>query len=739
MLARVATSRHRVSVVSGRRAVIALLVPLYLLGSYVGISSWREATGLSEAWPVLTGMFVLLTYVWPISDDSSSAAPQTTVPQTTVPRTAVPQTAVLRTAVLRTAVPRTAVFWGTAATLVLGFVAAGVLAGGSVLWLLWIGGGNLAAAILLGVIYRARARQPSWAPYTPRELIWLLFASVVVSVVVTLIAAVPGTDLFGTSVKQLVWWSIRCLAYVAAGSAMLLVICHWRRTSVLRLRSPWQLVLVLPLFGVFLYVPYQYPLLPLSWMLLLPAIWAGLIMPPVSAALIGFGVAVWSAVAAVAGFEGFGYTEAWLAPSVIIDLLLVLSTYLSILLTLFRDERSRLIIALERQRTALDVQRDRAEANSRVLLTAFEAMSDGVVLADWGGEITLSNRAARSLLGRTISGSPESWSRLLGLRRLDGRSFTDPELAHDFFPPDGGVATVDLSLDRPGGGPPIFLESSSRMVQTDDGPKLMVLFRDVTAVHERHQELKSFARTISHDLKGPLTTAVAWTDLVQSALRTGDMEQAEQGVSQFRQATMRMSRMIDDWLLYTVAREGMLRVEDIDLEALVADVVELFETGQERAPVFWLDVTDTVRADRALVTQLLSNLIGNAVKYAVPGEQAYVKVTSRPGICRPVGAQDQGWVENRCLDEGCVEDGWVEVAVADRGVGIAPGDEERIFGTFERGSDDATTQYDGTGLGLALCHSVVTRHGGRISAERNADGGTTIRFTLPAAETSPRT
>jgi signal transduction histidine kinase len=119
-------------------------------------------------------------------------------------------------------------------------------------------------------------------------------------------------------------------------------------------------------------------------------------------------------------------------------------------------------------------------------------------------------------------------------------------------------------------------------------------------------------------------------------------------------------------------------------------------------------VPHTVLADPSLLRQLLANLVANAWKYTRPDEAPSVTVRSAPAA----------------------EPGWVEVSVADRGVGIQPGDEERIFLQFERSEKDASTHV-GTGLGLALCRAIVARHGGRIWVEHRDGGGAVFRFTLP--------
>lgn len=104
---------------------------------------------------------------------------------------------------------------------------------------------------------------------------------------------------------------------------------------------------------------------------------------------------------------------------------------------------------------------------------------------------------------------------------------------------------------------------------------------------------------------------------------------------------------------------------------------------------------------------MIANLVNNSVKYSRPGQPAYIRITSTEPA-----------------------PGWVSVEVADRGVGIQPGEEEAIFGAYQRSDKDATTHH-GIGLGLSLCAEIVARHGGRIRAARNAWDGATFTFTLP--------
>jgi signal transduction histidine kinase len=177
------------------------------------------------------------------------------------------------------------------------------------------------------------------------------------------------------------------------------------------------------------------------------------------------------------------------------------------------------------------------------------------------------------------------------------------------------------------------------------------------------------------------------------------------------ESTARMAELISDLLEYTAAGDKPLTVEPVDLQTLVADVVTARTNAASvdpdlLVPQIYVAPLPPVRADQALLRQVLDNLVGNAIKYTPPGRPARVDVT----------ASECGGV--------------VTVEVADRGIGIPAGQHHAIFGSFHRAHAEG---YAGTGLGLAICARIVERHGGAISAHDNPGGGTVVRLTLPAA------
>lgn len=223
-------------------------------------------------------------------------------------------------------------------------------------------------------------------------------------------------------------------------------------------------------------------------------------------------------------------------------------------------------------------------------------------------------------------------------------------------------------------------------------------------------ELQDFAYTASHDLSEPLRMVASFLGLLDR--RNGDQldERGREYLAQATSGATRMRQLIDDLLLYSRVANEEPRREQVDLKALVGNVLQFLGPAIEenRATV---DVGElpTLEAEPSQLAQLLQNLIGNAVKFHAPGVAPTVRVTAR----RTIG--------------GCV------VTVADDGIGIPEGDQERIFAMFTRlhGRDE----YAGTGIGLAICRRIAERHGGRIYVESEPGEGAAFHTLLPDAPT----
>ncbi len=560
---------------------------------------------------------------------------------------------------------------------------------------LWMGSTNLFGGVLMLVVFARLHRGATWAPNTVRANLLLLGTAILGSAVVALLGGFPGLEV-GQFDRLTIWWVIRGTVYAYVAGVTFLGIFYSDRYS--GVRAPrWAVAALIPMGVACVWATYLDPELPLTWFLLLPALVAGSILSPRGAAMYALYVAMLSALATLNPINQFGYTG-FLPGSVIIDLLITASTFITIHLSILRLQRSTVTAELDEQRRG-------AEEQAELLRTAFESMSDGLVVLDDRGAVVLHNHAARKLMGRRIPvGEPLDWIGYFGLTRADGLPLEPNDLAAD----DDGRYHQQLRVDN---------EVSHRVLDVGRWPltgtsgRTVVLFSDVTVQSERLSELTGFAGVVAHDLRGPLSSLHGWLELAGDAVEGADPARAGELLARAQLSSTRMQQVIDDWLAYTVQRDGLLTKAAVPLPSVLDEIVSSY--GAEHspsAPDFMVAAEHIVEADRVLTKQLLANLIGNAVKYSAADETPRVEIRS-------------------FLD---AERGFVRIEVRDRGIGLPPGEEERVFDEFHRAAAHAD-DYAGTGLGLSLCRRIVDRHGGTIVARNNPDRGATFSFTLPVA------
>jgi signal transduction histidine kinase len=221
-------------------------------------------------------------------------------------------------------------------------------------------------------------------------------------------------------------------------------------------------------------------------------------------------------------------------------------------------------------------------------------------------------------------------------------------------------------------------------------------------------DLEQFAYAASHDLSEPLRTVAGFSQLL-SARYGGQLDSdADEYIRHMTSGVERMQQLIDDLLLYSRVGRAPVRHEAVDLEAVLAEVVEwLGPAISDRDARVTHDPLPRVRGERSQLAQVLQNLIANAIKFTAPGQAPSVHVSA---------AREPG--------------GTWRVTVRDNGIGI-DADPEHIFKMFAR--LHPAESYPGTGIGLALAKRIIENHGGRIWFEAASGGGTMFSFTLPAA------
>ncbi|GAT69500.1 signal transduction histidine kinase [Planomonospora sphaerica] len=376
-------------------------------------------------------------------------------------------------------------------------------------------------------------------------------------------------------------------------------------------------------------------------------------------------------------------------------------------LALGRDERETLF----RQRAAAEQE---LGAQAGMLAAIVEAMHDGLVVVDADGRVVMSNPAARRLLGAgatPLTSVPVSFE-AYRLLHPDGTPLSERRQPHMLALSGHEVRDMDvLACPLDGRQEHLLSVSATRLPAHDRA--VVVVFHDVTAERRQRDELTAFAGIVAHDLRNPLSTVSAWAQLLTDALDAGPAGEATgelaDGIARIQRAAAQMQELIDDLLAHATARDAPLALEPVALESAVRQVAAARgDLPHGPGPVFDIGPLDAVRADAALLRQLLDNLVGNAIKYTAPDQRPRITVTS--ALERP---------------------GWVRVEIADRGIGIPPGRHQMIFENFRRAHTGGP--YTGSGLGLAICKRIVERHGGTIRAEDNPGGGSRFIFTLPAA------
>ncbi len=222
-------------------------------------------------------------------------------------------------------------------------------------------------------------------------------------------------------------------------------------------------------------------------------------------------------------------------------------------------------------------------------------------------------------------------------------------------------------------------------------------------------ELEGFSYSVSHDMRAPLRAMQSYAQFLLEEYGGKLDEPGLNYVHQIMRSAVRLDRLIQDVLSYTRVLHAELRLEPVDLDSLVRDLMESFPNGQVIKPeIRILGTLPRVLANPALLGQCVSNLVSNGVKFVAPGTTPRLEVSAE---ARP-GASIRVWFK-------------------DNGIGIAPENHERIFRLFER--IHPLAQFEGTGIGLTIVRKAVERMGAQIGFESALGQGSRFWIQLKQA------
>jgi len=363
------------------------------------------------------------------------------------------------------------------------------------------------------------------------------------------------------------------------------------------------------------------------------------------------------------------------------------------------DEIGQLAITFNNLTKKLQEAHATTEGERRKLSSVLSYMTDGVVATDRKGRVILINEPAAKLLSvsrETILSS--SIVSLLGLEE-------------DYSFEDLLVEKESLILDYSTATKPLILRANFSVIQKETGfvNGLITVLHDITEQEKIDLERREFVANVSHELRTPLTTMRSYLEALSDGAWK-DEEIAPNFLSVTQTETERMIRLVNDLLQLSKmdSKDYRLKKEWFNFIDFFNRIIDRFEIIKDENTAFernLLDHAAFVEGDADKLTQVLDNIISNAMKYSPQGGKITFKVEEK---------EDH-----------------IVVSVSDQGMGIPKENLQQIFERFYRVDKARTRKLGGTGLGLAIAKEMVEAHGGKIWAESVEGKGTTVSFTLP--------
>ncbi|GAA4397928.1 hypothetical protein GCM10023187_07900 [Nibrella viscosa] len=359
------------------------------------------------------------------------------------------------------------------------------------------------------------------------------------------------------------------------------------------------------------------------------------------------------------------------------------------------------------------------------------------------GQMTYSDRT-RDWLGVTETITPEVIVRCMHPEDI---AEVDRRLQVALNPASGGRMDLEYRIINQQTGAERFVHTQARVLFTDDGVPYLIrgTSQDITAqrmteqdlekqvqlrteelrksnsqLQQSNQELERYAYVASHDLQEPLRKIQIYSGLLSERLPQTISPESRRYLQKIEESANRMSVLIKNILDFSRINHGSHFDKNVDLTATVTAVLKDFELllHQKNARVNYGDLC-VIEAVPLQLNQLFYNLIGNSLKFTREGVSPVITIS-----CRPLPPQ-----EVRQHDTLNPRLPYCEIIVSDNGIGFDPAFADRIFGLFQRLHH--RQQYEGTGIGLALCQRIVANHEGKIWAESREGQGATFHILLP--------
>ena len=393
--------------------------------------------------------------------------------------------------------------------------------------------------------------------------------------------------------------------------------------------------------------------------------------------------------------------------------------HIDLLLSPMEDEGQPRVMAVVRDIS----QRKETEAALRVseerFRNAVKYSAIGMALVSTDGRWLQVNSALCEILGyeedallkltfQDLTHPDDLGDDLAHVAALLAGEITNYQMEKRYLRASGGTVWAHLNVSlvrRPSGEPEHFVaqiqDVSERVRARED------LERAVAELERSNRDLQQFAYVASHDLQEPLRAVGGCADILRVRYRGKLDARADELIHHVVDGAQRMQRLIHDLLDYSRAGRQESELESVDLAAAMAEALaNLRSPIEESGAEVRVGPLPVVQGYSGRLVQLLQNLVGNALKYR----------SERAPVIEIFTEEPQGT-------------GMWRVSVRDNGIGIESRYFHKIFGIFQR--LHTRSQYEGTGIGLAVCKRIVEAHGGEIGVESVPGAGSTFHFTLP--------
>jgi PAS domain S-box-containing protein len=406
---------------------------------------------------------------------------------------------------------------------------------------------------------------------------------------------------------------------------------------------------------------------------------------------------------------------------------------------LVEHQRSSAVLAeqaeeLSRQAAELLRSRQALEAQTLTLKGVLDSMHEGLVAADEHGKFIIWNPAAEKILGLGATGLPPSeWSAHYGFYLPDGVTLISPGQTPLQRAIAGEVVATEMFVRNSALNHDVWLEVSSAPLRDEDGAARggVIAFRDVTGrkadeleirklnegLEERiatrtsqleaaNRDLEAFSYSVSHNLRAPLRHITSFSRIMMNEFGPLIPVEARTHLQRIEVAVHRMGLLIDALLALAKLGRRSLRLRHNALNSIVDDVISALQSDIEGRDLEWrIARLPSLDCDQILVGLVFENLLSNSLKFSRGCAPAIIEVDTIREPGKPT-----------------------VIFVRDNGVGLDMRYAGKLFTPFQRMHTEP--EFEGTGVGLAMVHRVIEKHGGTIWAEAEVNHGATFYFTL---------